>query len=65
MTHWGTIVAASGYTDKSIFEAGGNPYGMSVTAGNGQLNDNIKKALEHQVKRTLTIAGWVKKGLEG
>ncbi|MEJ7872524.1 MAG: NAD(P)H:quinone oxidoreductase [Rubrobacteraceae bacterium] len=29
--HWGAIVVAPGYTDQSIFEAGGNPYGVSST----------------------------------
>ncbi len=29
--HWGAIVVAPGYTDQSIFESGGNPYGVSST----------------------------------
>jgi NAD(P)H dehydrogenase (quinone) len=33
--HWGGIIATSGYTDQSVFAAGGNPYGPSVTA-NGE-----------------------------
>lgn len=31
--HWGAIVAPPGYTDKSVFAAGGNPYGPSTTTG--------------------------------
>ena len=27
--HWGTIIVPPGYTDQSVFEAGGNPYGVS------------------------------------
>lgn len=29
MYHWGAIVVAPGYSDPSVFEAGGNPYGAS------------------------------------
>ncbi|HER41184.1 MAG TPA: NAD(P)H:quinone oxidoreductase [Salinimicrobium catena] len=62
MHHWGSIVAAPGYTDGVMFKAGGNPYGVSVTAGKDNLNQNIKAAVEHQVRRTLKIAGWVVAG---
>jgi NAD(P)H dehydrogenase (quinone) len=31
--HWGAIVAPPGYTDQSVFAAGGNPYGPSTTVG--------------------------------
>jgi len=66
MYHWGAIVAAPGYTDQSIFGAGGNPYGASVTVnGEGEIQGDIealKKAIEHQAKRTVTVAGWVKQG---
>jgi NAD(P)H dehydrogenase (quinone) len=31
--HFGAIIVTPGYTDKSVFAAGGNPYGPSVTAG--------------------------------
>lgn len=62
MHHWGAIVAAPGYTDEAIFAGGGNPYGVSVTAGGDNLNEKARKAVAHQVKRTLQLAGWVKKG---
>ncbi len=62
MHHWGAIVAAPGYTNEAIFAAGGNPYGVSVTAGKDELNQPLKTAVAHQVKRTLQIAGWVKAG---
>ncbi len=64
MFHWGAIVAAPGYTDEAIFNAGGNPYGVSVTAGKEEELNKADKAIKHQVKRTLTVAGWVKKGKE-
>ncbi len=62
MLHWGAIIAAPGYTDPVLFEAGGNPYGVSVTAGKDNLTENAHKAVVHQVKRTLSVGGWVKGG---
>lgn len=62
MFHWGAIVATPSYTDQTIFESGGNPYGLSVSAGKDKLTDKVEKAVSHQVKRALTIAGWVVKG---
>ncbi|ABG04016.1 flavodoxin/nitric oxide synthase [Rubrobacter xylanophilus DSM 9941] len=29
--HWGAVIVPPGYTDQSVFEAGGNPYGASST----------------------------------
>lgn len=34
--HFGGIIATPGYTDKTVFASGGNPYGVSVTVGQGQ-----------------------------
>src|SRR5690625_995481 len=54
MMHWGAIIAAPGYTDDSVFKAGGNPYGTSVTVNQeGQMVEDVKAAVEHQTKRTL------------
>ena len=59
MYHWGTIVVAPGYTDQSLFPAGGNPYGVSVsvdTQGKMQSDsEDIKKAVFHQTKRAVDI----------
>lgn len=33
--HFGGYLVTPGYTDPSVFAAGGNPYGVSVTAGAG------------------------------
>ena len=54
--HWGSIIVAPGYTDPCLFEAGGNPYGISVTANGNTPGDNIKKAVKHQAKRTVEMA---------
>ena len=65
MMHWGAIIAAPGYTDDSIFTAGGNPYGTSVTQGeDGKMIEDVEAAVKHQAKRTVEIAKWIKKGRE-
>jgi NAD(P)H dehydrogenase (quinone) len=28
----------------------------------GNINENVKEAVKHQVKRTVQVAGWVKQG---
>ncbi|MBA2871905.1 NAD(P)H dehydrogenase (quinone) [Anoxybacillus calidus] len=64
MYHWGAIVVAPGYTDPSIFAAGGNPYGTSVTVDqNGNMIEDAEAAVKHQAKRTVQVAQWVKAGL--
>lgn len=58
--HWGGIIVPPGYTDQTIFAAGGNPAGASATIdgeGNIQNPDTLKPAIEHQVKRTIEMAG--------
>lgn len=63
MFHWGAVVAAPGYTDDSIVQAGGNPYGTSVTVDqNGKMVEDVQAAVKHQAKRTLELASWLKKG---
>ncbi|HEX7063766.1 MAG TPA: NAD(P)H:quinone oxidoreductase [Bacillales bacterium] len=63
MMHWGTIIATPAYTDDSIYAAGGNPYGTSVTIdGEGNWQQNVSDAVKHQAKRTVQVAEWVKNG---
>lgn len=65
MMHWGAIIVSPGYTDPSIFKAGGNPYGTSVTQGkDGKMVEDVKDAVYHQAKRTIEVAKWLKKGKE-
>src|SRR3954451_15499481 len=65
MHHWGAIVATPGYTDPVTFGAGGNPYGTSVTVDqDGKMIEDVQAAVKHQAKRTVTVAGWVKQGLQ-
>ena len=43
--HFGGILATPGYTDPAVFEAGGNPYGPSVTAnGSGPTEKDLAHA---------------------
>lgn len=62
MMHWGAIIAAPGYSDESIFAAGGNPYGTSVTVGENGMVEDVEAAVKHQAKRTIQVAAWVKAG---
>lgn len=63
MMHWGAIIVPPGYSDPVLYEAGGNPYGTSVTVGqDGKMVENVEAAVKHQAKRTVAVAEWVKKG---
>ncbi|MGM8211228.1 NAD(P)H:quinone oxidoreductase [Virgibacillus sp. W0430] len=63
MYHWGAIVVTPGYTDDSIFLAGGNPYGTSVTVDNdGKMAEDVEGAVRHQAKRVVDVAKMVKNG---
>ncbi len=63
MMHWGAIIVPPGYTDSSVFKAGGNPYGTSVTVGgDGKMKEDVKDAVIHQAKRAVEVATWLKKG---
>lgn len=63
MMHWGAIIVPPGYTDDSIFKAGGNPYGISVSVdGEGKMVEDVRDAVKHQARRTVMVAEWIKKG---
>ncbi|WP_425539989.1 NAD(P)H:quinone oxidoreductase [Microaceticoccus formicicus] len=55
MMHWGAIIVPPGYTDTSIFKAGGNPYGTSGTATNEGFANDLEDAVRHQVSRLIEI----------
>ena len=60
MMHWGAIIVPTGYTDPSVFKAGGNPYGTSVTVGEDGMVEDVKDAVKHQAKRLIEIASMIK-----
>jgi NAD(P)H dehydrogenase (quinone) len=53
--HWGCILVPPGYSDPAVYAAGGNPYGVSVSAGKG-LTDEERGAIRHQARRLVDIA---------
>jgi NAD(P)H dehydrogenase (quinone) len=59
--HWGAIVVAPGYTDQSITQAGGNPYGTSHASASGSPGSDVLTAARYQGRRlaafTELIAG--------
>ena len=55
--HWGGLIVSPGYTDQAVFAAGGNPYGVSVTAnGEGPTEADLAHA-RYLGQRVTTIAG--------
>lgn len=63
MMHWGAVIVPPGYTDDSLYPAGGNPYGTSATQqDDGGVLPEVRPAVEHQTRRLLEIAGWLKSG---
>ncbi len=49
--HWGCVLVPPGYTDGSVFNAGGNPYGTTVTANSDAVDDASLAAIRHQAER--------------
>ena len=63
MFHWGAIIAAPGYADQSLFKAGGNPYGTSVSVDqDGNMVEDVQDAVVYQAKHTVEVAQWIKDG---
>ena len=54
--HWGALIVPPGYTDETIFAAGGNPYGTSWASGSGELPDALSLAsARHQGRRLAEV----------
>lgn len=51
--HWGAIRVPPGYADQSIFDACGNPYGYSASAG--AFDGKGRAAVAHQARRLVEI----------
>ena len=67
LSHWGCILVPPGYTDPIVFASGGNPYGVSHSAMNGQPEPSaeVLGAARHMGKRVATVSDWVRKGQAG
>lgn len=56
MYHWGMVIVPPGYTDASVYAAGGNPYGTSCTVGAADQPDRATlDAARYQGRRLVTI----------
>ena len=53
--HFGAIVVAPGYTDPSIYAAGGNPYGTTAAIVDGKILNDAEGAVRHQAKRIVEV----------
>jgi NAD(P)H dehydrogenase (quinone) len=62
--HWGTILVPPGYTDPVISESGGNPYGVSVTAGEDELSDEVEASIRYQAQRLVHVTDQLLAGRE-
>lgn len=60
--HWGAIIVSMGYTDQSIYAAGGNPYGTSNTANQDTVSDAVLKAAHYQGARVARVADALARG---
>ena len=56
MMHWGAIVIAPGYTDQTVFEAGGNPYGASSLGTEEGPSEQELAVMRYQTKRLIEKA---------
>lgn len=64
LQHWGCILAPPGYTDPFMFEAGGNPYGVSATVSADGIPDAVLAGARYVGKRVATVAAWILTGRE-
>ncbi len=61
--HWGCLLVPPGYTDPTVYAAGGNPYGVStVAAKEGAVAPEILEAIGHLARRVTRVAQWLKAG---
>ncbi|AFZ68548.1 NAD(P)H:quinone oxidoreductase type IV [Deinococcus peraridilitoris] len=56
LMHWGCVLVPPGYTDQSVFAAGGNPYGVGVTANGEGPTEADLEAIRHQARRLVFFA---------
>ncbi|MER5949558.1 NAD(P)H:quinone oxidoreductase [Streptomyces sp. NPDC001904] len=55
--HWGCVIVPPGYTDPLIFDAGGNPYGVSWPSGGGEGPDEaVLEAARYQGRHLADIS---------
>jgi NAD(P)H dehydrogenase (quinone) len=64
--HWGCIIVPPGYTDRRLFAAGGNPYGVSTAADpeEHEVPGEILEAVAYSTQRLVQVASWLFIGQE-
>ena len=61
--HWGALVVTTGYTAKSVYDAGGNPYGPSAEQAAGKkVAEEALEDARYLARRMVKISGWLLKG---
>lgn len=61
--HWGCILVPPGYTDQSVFDSGGNPYGTSLYANLPKEEwDQVLAAARHQGRRLAEVTAALLRG---
>ena len=54
--HWGSVIVSPGFTDASVYAAGGNPYGTAHPGTNGAPQEDVLQAARYQGARLARIA---------
>ncbi|MFI8963129.1 NAD(P)H:quinone oxidoreductase [Streptomyces sp. NPDC053493] len=54
--HWGSVIVSPGFTDQSVYAAGGNPYGTAHPGTNGAPDEKVLAAARYQGERLTKIA---------
>jgi NAD(P)H dehydrogenase (quinone) len=60
--HWGAILVAPGYTDESVTQAGGNPYGTAHASAGGPPTSDVLAAARYQGRRLAAITELIAAG---
>ncbi|MFF5635229.1 NAD(P)H:quinone oxidoreductase [Streptomyces sp. NPDC012825] len=53
--HWGSVIVSPGFTDPSVYAAGGNPYGTAHPGAHGEPDENVLAAARYQGERLTRI----------
>ncbi|MDI3423668.1 NAD(P)H:quinone oxidoreductase [Streptomyces luteolus] len=57
--HWGSLIVSPGFTDESVYAAGGNPYGTVHPGAAGPVTDAALDAARHQGARLARLTAKV------
>ncbi|MET9932031.1 NAD(P)H:quinone oxidoreductase, partial [Streptomyces sp. NPDC006324] len=53
--HWGSVIVSPGFTDPSVYAAGGNPYGTAHPGAHGEPGEDVLAAARYQGERLTRI----------